>query len=338
MTKNVDIAYKETEIEAYLSLLGYEVNVIKGKCALLSQNVQPMSDMCSRGIMNLETLEWIIEPIVYEFDSKKISIGRQLLENGFMSLKYMEKLNTGELAQYIDIVDCYSGEFVMRHKRRCRIETSDRYIITAKKLLGTSQFRCSFIDLSTRKHLDLRVNTYDLTWTQGMALLPELRTKRWLGATWGYFKIPIYADDNESFNIPKDWGKSFIYGTDYGIESEIDIMKRTLEDPMLIKVRRSVEIDDTITRAGVYFWISKPEMCRSRERTNNYTYYNSQGKVIGRRFRNMSKSEEKTADALSDIIDSIENGTTTMNKDGIYEYITDSNKKIRELQEVLLNV
>lgn len=182
-------------------------------------------------------------------------------------------------------------------------------------------FRCSFVDLESMKFLDIRVNTFDLGWTHGIPILQDLSKQVCLGITMGYFKIPIYPAENLEFKIPKDWRESYVYATDYGIESEIDVLKRELEDPFLIKIQRVEEYNGKeIPEDEAYFWVAKPGTNQKADKKVNYIYYDRHGEVVGRRFRVMDSSETTISNTLSKIVDAIENGALKADDNGVYEY------------------
>lgn len=327
MAKNGCIACNNSNIEAYLALLGYEIVKIVKKCAVISVKNTDDSKFVHYGVMNIETLEWVLEPQYHSYKNKNSLLQNNIIKAGFICMDLFKKIDDGTVDRHITIVDCTNGKIVIDNKRRRDLVITDKYIVTIKEVRDNHIFRCSFIDLKTRRHLDIRVNTHKLIWMQGMDVLPELSAPRWLGITNGYFKIPIYSDENLEFRIPKKWGKAYIYGTEYGIESELDVLRRELEDPLLIKITRVTKFNNKkLSEDSVYFWAAKSGINRKENQKENYIYYDRHGDVVGRRFRNLRLSEVDISNTLSKIIDSIENGETQINSDGIYEYKVNTTK------------
>lgn len=316
------------DIESYLALSGYKDIRIIGNCALMAVEITAKdipelsvfykSKRLVYGVMSLSDFHWIVNP-EYLIEKDTELVDNLLAEKGFVVLsKYRRVTNqygTDVINRFITVVDVENEDIVMQNKRRSNVIATERYIITVKEVEKNSTFRCSFIDINTRKLLDTRVNTSEIFWAQGMTKLGELTCERYLGMCKGYAKIPTYGLWNREFNLPEGWGKAYIYVTDDGIESEMGLIKR-LYNPVLIRLyttdNSELDLDESVIKQEFYFWADKTD--------RNWNFYSRHWDIIGRKSRVMFESEKPISELLSKVIDAIEEGKLSQGLYGEYSY------------------
>ena len=86
MAKNGCIACNNSNIEAYLALLGYEIVKIVKKCAVISVKNTDDSKFVHYGVMNIETLEWVLEPQYHSYKNKNSLLQNNIIKADSLQL------------------------------------------------------------------------------------------------------------------------------------------------------------------------------------------------------------------------------------------------------------
>lgn len=142
MAKNVCIASnncsRSKEVEAYLSLLGYSVTEVIGKCAIVIKPIKSNVMFGLTGIIDIETLEWTVKPDTL---ANKLynDIDKQLKKVGLICLSSFERHSSpkdaGEILRYITLVNYNTGKVIVNHKQRKEILICGKYIVLIKEIL-----------------------------------------------------------------------------------------------------------------------------------------------------------------------------------------------------------
>lgn len=287
------------DVASYLNLIGYQCVKRIHNMMLVMQKTTVTTGVgigvpvTNYGLVDLRDMS-VFFNLEYLLPSETpISGGmfKYLADKGYVPLvKFESDPANGRVDRYLSIVDCINGTVVMNGRRRGYLKVYGNYIVTAKELRDRSRYRMSFVDMIGRNELDVRVDLPSLN--QIFNAGSEFDKEYSDGLCRYYFKSEFgnVTGVTPRYEVPKHWGKRFIYLTSQGIRFDTDILTEDLD---AIPIRFQLKTDDSIGNnedgfgeslvinktqykkmTSTYFWVYSE--------FRDWVFLDSCGKTIGR--------------------------------------------------------